>query len=101
MQIGDKFDQGCKWHSQQQAHNTPQPAPEENPNRRRHRPDTHASGDKLWNQKIRGHDMQKEDSQSDDDIWPWCAELKEGRRKWKRQRKDQSEEWQQIQEPAD
>lgn len=66
MQIRDKFEQRCKWHSQQQAHHTPQPAPEENTNRRRHRPDTHASGNKLWNQKVRGQDTQKEDSQSDD-----------------------------------
>src|ERR1035441_10740674 len=42
----------------------------------------------------------EEDSQSDDNIWSRCVELKEGRRKRKGKRSDQSEERQQIQEAA-
>src|ERR1035441_982999 len=101
MQIRDQLDECCERYREQQAHHTPQPAPEENPNRCRHRPDTHAIGNKFRNQEIRGHDMQEENGQSDDNIWSRCAELKESRRKRKRKRSDQSEERQQIQESAD
>ena len=100
MQISDQLDECRKGHSEQQAHHTPQPAPEENPNRRRHRPDTHAIGNKFWNKEIRGYDMEEEDRENDDDEWYGCVELKEGRCKWKSKRSDQSEEGQQIQEPA-
>src|ERR1022692_921359 len=44
--------------------------------------------------------MQEEDRENDDDEWSWCVELKEGRCKRKCKRSDQSEEWQEIQEPA-
>src|ERR1700723_227224 len=47
MQIRDHLNECCERHGEQQAHHPPQPAPEENPNRRRHRPDTHSIGNKL------------------------------------------------------
>src|ERR1017187_5644360 len=100
MQIRDQLDECGERYGEQQAHHTPQPAPEEDPHRCRHRPDTHAIGNKLRNQEIRGHDMQEEDRQGDDNIWSRCAELKERRRQRKRKRSDQSEEWQKIQESA-
>ena len=97
MQVRDKLDERCQRHSQQQAHHAPQPAPEENPNRRRHRPDTHAPGNKFRNKKIRGYDMQEDDRENDDNEWSGCIELKEGSCKRKSERSDQSEERQQIQ----
>src|ERR1700680_5040645 len=99
MQIRDQLDECGEGHSEQQAHDTPQPAPEENPSRRRHRPNTHASGNEFRNKKIRGYDMQEEDRENDDDEWSRCVELKEGRCKRKSKCSDQSEERQQIQEP--
>ena len=66
MQISDQLDECGEGHSEQQAHHTPQPAPEENPNRRRHRPNAHTSGNKFRNEKIRGHDMQEEDRENDE-----------------------------------
>src|ERR1035441_10877622 len=87
MQISDQLDECCEGHSEQQAHDTPQPAPEENPHCRRHRPDTHARGNEFRNKKARGYDMQEEDREKDDDEWDECVELKEGRCKWKRDRK--------------
>src|ERR1700722_17758151 len=100
MQIRDHLNECCERHREQQAHHTPQPAPEENPNRRRHWPDTHAIGNKFRNKKVRGHDMKEENSQSDDNVWSRGVELKQSRCKRKCERSDQSEEWQQIQEPA-
>src|SRR5450755_3883480 len=97
MQIRDQLDECRERYSEQQAHHTPQPAPEENANRCRHRPDTYAIGNKFRDQKIRRHDMQEENGQSDDNVRSRCAELKEGRRKRKSKRSDQSEERQQIQ----
>src|ERR1700689_1739386 len=98
MQICDQLDECCEWHSEQQAHHTPQPSPEENSDRRCHRPDTHAIGNKFRNKKIRGYDMQEENGQSDDNIWSWCVELKESRSQRKSKRSDQAKERQQIQE---
>src|ERR1035438_3225465 len=100
MQISDQLDECCEGNSEQQAHDTPQPAPEENPHRRRHRPDSHASVNEFRNKEIRGYDMEEEDRENDDDEWYECVELKEGRCKRKSKRSDQSEEGQQIQEPA-
>ena len=68
MQISDQLDECCEGHSEQQAHDTPQPAPEENPHRRRHRSYTHAVGNEFRNKKVRGYEMQEEDRQSDDDV---------------------------------
>jgi hypothetical protein len=44
--------------------------------------------------------MQQEDDESDDDIWSGSVELQDCRCKRQRKRKDQSEEWQQVQETA-
>src|ERR1700720_1688654 len=44
--------------------------------------------------------MQEDDGKSDDDIRSRSVELQDCRCKRKRQRKDQSEEWQQVQETA-
>jgi hypothetical protein len=60
MQVRDQLDEYYKRYSEQQAHDTPQSAPEENPNRLRQRPDTHAIGNEFQNKKIRGYDMQEE-----------------------------------------
>ena len=75
MQIRDQLDECREGHSEQQAHDTPQPTPEQNPNRRRHRPDTQAIGNKFRNKKIRGYDMQEEDRENDDNEWSRCVEL--------------------------
>jgi hypothetical protein len=57
MQISDQLD-GCReGHGKQQAHHTPQPAPEENPHSRRHGSNTHASCNEFRNKKVRGYDM--------------------------------------------
>src|ERR1700733_15289301 len=79
MQIRDHLNECCERRREHQAHPPPQPAPEENPNRRRHWPDTHAIGNKFRNKKVRGHDMQEENSQSDDNVWSRGVELKQGR----------------------
>jgi hypothetical protein len=81
MQIRDQLDECGERYGEQQAHHTPQPTPEENPNRCRHRPDAHAICDKFRNQEIRRYDMQEENRQTDDDVRSRCAELKERRRK--------------------
>jgi hypothetical protein len=68
VQISDQLDECCEGHSEQQARHTPQPAPDENPNRRRHRPDTHTSRDEFRNKKIRGYDMQEEGCENDESL---------------------------------
>src|ERR1035438_5189584 len=100
MQISDQLDECCEGHSEQQAHDTPQPAPEENPHCRRHRPDTHARGNEFRNKKARGYDMQYEGREGDEGEWSARGDLKEPAWKWESKRRDRPEEGQQIQEPA-